>query len=100
MGVGMVDAVGVYCVLCGGDNFTVTFYPFEFKWRVDFWTSGGLFWSSCAAIVTAMGIYWRRMDREVKRGGVWYIFALRLLPLTLYGIVNYGAGLTSISSRH
>ncbi|HIK37023.1 MAG TPA: TVP38/TMEM64 family protein [Geminocystis sp. M7585_C2015_104] len=91
--------------------------PLNVSGGLIFGVAQGLFWTSFAAVLAAMvsffyarflghswarqrfGGYLKKMDAEVKRGGLWYIFALRLLPLIPYGIVNYGAGLTSISSR-
>lgn len=80
-----------------------------------FW--GGLIWTSIAAIMAAVvsfayarylgrnwvkkrfGIHLQKLDKEIKNGGMGYIFAIRLLPLIPYGIVNFGAGLTSIKER-
>lgn len=77
----------------------------------------GLVWTAIAAIIAAMvsfayarflgrkwvkkrfGIHLQRLDREIKRGGMGYIFAIRLLPLIPYGIVNFGAGLTCITEK-
>jgi len=77
----------------------------------------GLMWTSIAAIVAAMisfaysrylgrnwvkkrfGIHLQRLDKQIKNGGMGYIFAIRLLPLIPYGIVNLGAGLTSIKGK-
>lgn len=77
----------------------------------------GLVWTAIAAIIAAMvsfayarflgrkwvkqrfGIHLQRLDKEIKRGGMGYIFAIRLLPLIPYGIVNFGAGLTSVSEK-
>lgn len=42
---------------------------------------------------------WPSMDEEVRRNGVSYIFAIRLLPIFPYGLVNYVAGLTPISFK-
>ena len=39
------------------------------------------------------------MDAEVRRGGVFYLFAIRLLPIIRYGLVNFAAGLTSVSFK-
>ena len=36
------------------------------------------------------------IDAEIRQGGLFYIFAIRLLPIIPYGIVNFAAGLTSI----
>lgn len=80
-----------------------------------FW--GGLFWTATGAIIAAIvsfaysrflgrkwakkrfGVYLQKLDKEIKRGAMGYIFAIRLLPLIPYGIVNFGAGLTSISEK-
>jgi uncharacterized membrane protein YdjX (TVP38/TMEM64 family) len=40
--------------------------------------------------------YWQWLDQELQRGGWLYIFAIRLLPIMPYGLVNLAAGLTSI----
>lgn len=42
---------------------------------------------------------WRSFDRELQKGGISYLFALRLLPILPYGLVNFGAGLTTLSYR-
>jgi uncharacterized membrane protein YdjX (TVP38/TMEM64 family) len=78
---------------------------------------GGLLWTSVAAILAAVIAFifsrtigrdmvakrlagrWQAMDAEVKRGGRFYMFALRLLPAMPYGLVNFAAGLTSISFK-
>jgi len=77
----------------------------------------GLLWTAIAAIIAAMvsfaygrflgrkwvkkrfGIHLQRLDKEIKKGGMGYIFAIRLLPLIPYGIVNFGASLTSVSGK-
>lgn len=84
-------------------------------------TGGGLFgpwlgtlWTSLAAIIAAVVAFycsrtigrepiakhlarrWQKMDAEVKRGGLFYMFAIRLVPIMPYGLVNLAAGLTSI----
>jgi len=82
---------------------------FGFQW--------GLFWTAIAAIFAAIisfiyarflgqnwvkqrfGNYLQTLDGEIEKGGMWYIFAIRLLPLIPYGIVNYGAGLTAVTGR-
>jgi uncharacterized membrane protein YdjX (TVP38/TMEM64 family) len=43
---------------------------------------------------------WEAIDAEMRQGGLFYMFAIRLLPLIPYGIVNFTAGLTSISFRN
>lgn len=42
---------------------------------------------------------WQAMDAEIRRGGIAYIFAIRLFPVIPYGLVNCAAGLTSISFK-
>jgi uncharacterized membrane protein YdjX (TVP38/TMEM64 family) len=42
---------------------------------------------------------WQEMDREVRRGGFFYMFAVRLIPVMPYGLVNFAAGLTSVSFK-
>jgi uncharacterized membrane protein YdjX (TVP38/TMEM64 family) len=39
------------------------------------------------------------MDAEMRQGGLFYMFAIRLLPIIPYGLVNFAAGLTSIRFR-
>lgn len=41
----------------------------------------------------------QNMNTEIRRGGKFYMFAVRLLPLIPNGLINYGAGLTSITFR-
>lgn len=77
----------------------------------------GLLWSSLAAVLAAVVSFAltrtvgreyiaermagrvEMLDGEVRRGGKFYIFAVRLLPIVPHGLINYGAGLTSISFR-
>lgn len=77
----------------------------------------GTVWTSIAAITAAVISFsysrnfarqglvenlarnWRVMDAEVNRGGMLYIFAIRLLPIIPYGLVNFVAGLTSVSFK-
>ncbi|NJL56053.1 TVP38/TMEM64 family protein [bacterium] len=77
----------------------------------------GTLWTSIAAIIAAVIAFgfsrtvgrskiahWltgrgQRMDLELKKGGLFYIFAIRLLPILPYGLVNYTSGLTSVSFR-
>lgn len=41
--------------------------------------------------------YWQTIDAEIRNGGMFYMFSIRLLPVIPYGLVNFAAGLTSIS---
>jgi uncharacterized membrane protein YdjX (TVP38/TMEM64 family) len=77
----------------------------------------GTVWTSIAAILAAVLSFWfsrtigrnlvaqklagkwQKIDREMYQGGFFYMFAIRLLPLIPYGIVNFAAGLTSIKFR-
>ena len=77
----------------------------------------GTVWTSIAAISAAILAFgfsrtigrslverklagkWESIDREMQQGGFFYMFAIRLLPLIPYGIVNFAAGLTSIKFR-
>lgn len=77
----------------------------------------GAFWTSIGAIIAAIVAFaftrsigretvaqhlagrWQAMDAEVQRGGVFYMFAIRLLPIMPYGLVNFAAGLTSVSFK-
>jgi uncharacterized membrane protein YdjX (TVP38/TMEM64 family) len=74
----------------------------------------GIVWTSVGAIVAAAIAFgfsrtigrpvmakrlagrWQTMDAEIQRGGLFYMFAIRLIPVMPYGIVNFAAGLTSI----
>jgi uncharacterized membrane protein YdjX (TVP38/TMEM64 family) len=77
----------------------------------------GTMWTSLAAVIAAIVTFaftrtlgrdwvshrlagrWQAMDAEISQGGMFYIFAIRLLPIIPYGIVNFAAGLTSVSWR-
>ena len=77
----------------------------------------GTLWTSLAAIVAAVVAFaftrtvgrdlvasklagrWEAMDAEMRQGGLFYMFAIRLLPIIPYGLVNFAAGLTSIRFR-
>jgi uncharacterized membrane protein YdjX (TVP38/TMEM64 family) len=77
----------------------------------------GTLWTSLAAVVAAIAAFaftrtigremvakrlagrWQAMDLEVQRGGRFYMFAVRLIPVMPYGLVNFVAGLTSVSFK-
>lgn len=77
----------------------------------------GTLWTTIAAIIAAIVAFaftrtvgreyitrklagrWEAIDAEMRQGGLFYMFAIRLLPIIPYGIVNFAAGLTSIRFR-
>ncbi len=77
----------------------------------------GTLWTSIAAIIAAIVSFMftrtigrelvakrlagslKAMDAELSQGGWMYMFAIRLLPIIPYGLVNFAAGLTSVSFR-
>ena len=77
----------------------------------------GTLWTSIAAIIAAIVSFsftrtigrelvekrlsggLKAMDAELSQGGWMYMFAIRLLPIIPYGLVNFTAGLTSVSFR-
>lgn len=77
----------------------------------------GTLWTSIAATIAAvvafaftrtvgrqvmarkLAEHWEAMDAEMRQGGLFYMFAIRLLPIIPYGLVNFAAGLTSIRFR-
>jgi uncharacterized membrane protein YdjX (TVP38/TMEM64 family) len=77
----------------------------------------GTFWTAIAALVAAIAAFiftrtigrkwvsqklagrWSAVDAEICQGGLFYLFAIRLLPIIPYGIVNFVAGLTSIKFK-
>ncbi|MDY7022631.1 MAG: TVP38/TMEM64 family protein [Cyanobacteriota bacterium] len=77
----------------------------------------GTLWTSIAAIIAAIIAFtftrtigrnwvanklsgrWQAMDAEMQQGGLFYMFAIRLLPIIPYGLVNFSAGLTSVSFK-
>jgi uncharacterized membrane protein YdjX (TVP38/TMEM64 family) len=91
--------------------------PLNLTGGAIFGAAWGTVWTSIAAILAAVLSFWfsrtvgrklvaqklagkwEKIDREMDRGGCFYMFAIRLLPLIPYGIVNFAAGLTSIKFR-
>lgn len=77
----------------------------------------GTIWTSLAAMLAAIVAFaftrtvgreiiaqrlarqWQAMDAELHQGGLFYMFAIRLLPIIPYGLVNFAAGLTSVSFK-
>jgi uncharacterized membrane protein YdjX (TVP38/TMEM64 family) len=74
----------------------------------------GTLWTTLAALIAALVAFiftrtvgreiiakkfagrWEAIDAEIRLGGLFYMFAIRLLPIIPYGLVNFAAGLTSI----
>jgi uncharacterized membrane protein YdjX (TVP38/TMEM64 family) len=91
--------------------------PLNLSGGAIFGSVWGTVWTSIAAILAAVLSFlfsrtigrnfveqklagkWQSIDREMHQGGFFYMFAIRLLPLIPYGIVNFAAGLTSIKFR-
>jgi len=79
-----------------------------------FGTLWGLLWTTLAALLSAIVTFWvtrlwaqswvqqrldqrwHNFDQEIREGGMFYLLAIRLLPIIPYGIANYSAGLTSV----
>jgi uncharacterized membrane protein YdjX (TVP38/TMEM64 family) len=77
----------------------------------------GMLWTGIAAIVAAtvlfaftrtlgqrsvgrkIGARWPAIDTEARKGAKSYMFAVRLLPIIPNGLINYGAGISSISFK-
>lgn len=77
----------------------------------------GTIWTSLGAVIAAIVAFaftrtvgremvakrlaghWEAMDAELHQGGLFYMFAIRLLPIIPYGLVNFAAGLTSVSFK-
>ncbi len=79
-------------------------------WLGTLWTSVGAIAAAIVAFVFTRTVgreaiaqrlagRWRAMDAEIHQGGLFYMFAIRLLPIIPYGLVNFMAGLTSISFK-
>jgi len=74
----------------------------------------GTLWTGIAAIIAAVIAFlftrtigrdvvlkrlagrWQALDAEIRTGGLFYMFAIRLQPIIPYGLVNFAAGLTTI----
>ncbi|BCL35411.1 TVP38/TMEM64 family protein [Nostoc sp. MS1] len=79
-------------------------------WMGTFWTSVGAIIAAIAAFIFARTVgreiiaqklagRWQAIDAEVRQGAIFYMFAIRLMPILPYGLVNFAAGLTSISFK-
>ncbi|MBD2580199.1 TVP38/TMEM64 family protein [Oscillatoria sp. FACHB-1406] len=91
--------------------------PLNLSGGAIFGVRDGTLWTTVAAIIAAVVAFaftrtvgrewvsrkfagrWEAIDAEMRQGGLFYMFAIRLLPLIPYGIVNFAAGLTSIRFR-
>jgi uncharacterized membrane protein YdjX (TVP38/TMEM64 family) len=91
--------------------------PLNLSGGAIFGSIWGTIWTSIAAVLAAVLSFWfsrtigrklveqklagkwQSLDREMEQGGFFYMFAIRLLPLIPYGMVNFAAGLTSIKFR-
>jgi uncharacterized membrane protein YdjX (TVP38/TMEM64 family) len=91
--------------------------PLNLSGGAIFGTFWGTVWTTIGAVLAALisflfsrtigrdlmkhklGNQWQNLDREISRGGLFYVIALRLLPLIPYGIINFAAGLTAIKFR-
>jgi uncharacterized membrane protein YdjX (TVP38/TMEM64 family) len=91
--------------------------PLNLSGGAIFGSVWGTVWTSIAAVLAAVLAFgfsrtigqkfvkqklagkWQSLDREMEQGGFFYMFAIRLLPLIPYGMVNFAAGLTSIKFR-
>jgi uncharacterized membrane protein YdjX (TVP38/TMEM64 family) len=91
--------------------------PLNLSGGAIFGSVWGTIWTSIAAVLAAVLSFWfsrtigrklveqklagkwQSLDREMEQGGFFYMFAIRLLPLIPYGMVNFAAGLTSIKFR-
>jgi uncharacterized membrane protein YdjX (TVP38/TMEM64 family) len=91
--------------------------PLNLTGGVLFGLGFGMLWTGIGAILAAIVLFTftrsvghdlvaqrmagrlQNMNAEIRRGGKFYMFAVRLLPLIPNGLINYGSGLTSISFR-
>lgn len=79
-------------------------------WLGALWTSAGAMMAAIVtfaftrtigreAIARKLSGRWQALDAEVRRGGLPYMIAIRLVPFMPYGLLNFAAGLTSVSYR-
>jgi uncharacterized membrane protein YdjX (TVP38/TMEM64 family) len=104
----------LYCV---GTLMLLPSTPLNLSGGVLFGPWLGIVWTSVGAVAAAaIAFYfsrtigrpamekrlagrWQTMDAKIHQGGLFYMFAIRLIPVMPYGIVNFAAGLTSIRFR-
>jgi uncharacterized membrane protein YdjX (TVP38/TMEM64 family) len=116
----------IYIILyCISTIFLMPSTPLNLMGGILFGAIWGTLWTSVAALIIAFICFamtrefaqawvsqrlahylgeplaeqWRSLNTEIQEGGIAYLFALRLLPILPYGLVNFGAGLTAISYR-
>jgi uncharacterized membrane protein YdjX (TVP38/TMEM64 family) len=114
---GDISASCLYCLLYPGNFAHLAFNASKLNRRRDFRIYWGTLWTTLAALVAAIAAFaftrtigrelvsqklaghWSMIDAEIRQGGLFYLFAIRLLPIIPYGIVNFVAGLTSIKFK-
>lgn len=91
--------------------------PLNLTGGAIFGTWWGTLWTTIAALAAAIAAFifsrtvgrgfisqklagrWNAVDAEIRQGGLFYMFAVRLLPIVPYGVVNFAAGMTSIKFK-
>lgn len=91
--------------------------PLNLSGGAIFGTFFGTIWTSLAALIAAVIAFyftrtigrelvkekfagpWEAINSEITQGGIFYMFAIRLLPILPYGLVNFVAGLTSLTFK-
>ncbi len=100
-----------------GTLFLLPSTPLNLAGGAIFGTLQGTFWTTVAAVIAALVAFaftrtigrefvlkkmskkWLKFDQKIEKGGLLYIFSIRLIPIIPYGIVNFIAGLTAIRLR-
>ena len=120
---GWLSTMGIYAPVIYITLYTVATWlilpstPLNLTGGAIFGIWWGTLWTTIAALVAAIAAFaftrtigrklvaqklaggWNAVDAEIRQGGLFYIFAVRLLPIIPYGIVNFAAGLTSIKFK-
>lgn len=91
--------------------------PLNLSGGAIFGPGWGTLWTSIAAVIAAIVAFsftrtvgrdivakklagrWEAMDAEIRQSGLFYMFAIRLVAIMPYGLVNFAAGLTSVSFK-
>jgi uncharacterized membrane protein YdjX (TVP38/TMEM64 family) len=115
--VGVWGPLGYIALYAVGTLALLPSTPLNISGGLLFGPGWGIVWTSVGAVVAAAIAFlfsrtvgrptmekrlagrWQTMDAEIHRGGLFYMFAIRLIPVMPYGIVNFAAGLTSIRFR-